>query len=257
MKQLGLSFLLIIFLLTSCNPIEKLKEAVAEISGCSPIKISFEGIQSFKESEQHRDALLKEINESDQDEDCKGENKSTLDSLYWEHVADLLSSGRTVILDSETRASEKLRKILELKANYQTLKFIVKSQNDEQTISKLLNQIEADIVSLKHLQVWDNRIQTLEEELRKFGKIKFTGQFGENLLDEKIEVIDSTQSNDLGDVKQIIYKVKYTKIYEGTGNIFKYQVEGQGDWKVSLRTNQSILTIENLCPQCYTERRIN
>ena len=73
-----------------------------------------------------------------------------------------------MILDSETRASEKLRKILELKANYQTLKFIVKSQNDEQTISKLLNQIEADIVSLKHLQVWDNRIQTLEEEIKKF-----------------------------------------------------------------------------------------
>jgi hypothetical protein len=256
MKQLGLSFLLIIFLLTSCNPIEKLKEAVAEISGCSPIKISFEGIQSFKESEQHRDALLKEINESDQDEDCKGENKSTLDSLYWEHVADLLSSGRTVILDSETRASEKLRKILELKANYQTLKFIVKSQNDEQTISKLLNQIEADIVSLKHLQVWDNRIQTLEEEIKKFGNT-FPGPFGSNQLDQKIIVIDSLESNELGDVKQIIYTVKYTKIYEGTGNIFKYQVEGQGDWKVSLRTNQSILTIENLCPQCYTERRIN
>lgn len=256
MKQLGLSFLLIIFLLTSCNPFEKLKEAVAEISGCSPIKISFEGIQSFKESEQHRDALLKEINQSDQDEDCKGENKSTLDSLYWEHVADLLSSGRAVILDSETRASEKLRKILELKANYQALKFIVKSQNDEQTISKLLNQIEADIVSLKHLQVWDNRIQTLEEEIKKFGNT-FPGPFGSNQLDQKINVIDSLESNELGDVKQIIYTVKYIKIYEGTGNIFKYQVEGQGDWKVSLKSNQSILTIENLCPQCYKERRIN
>jgi len=145
-----------------------------------------------------------------------------------------------------------------LKKEYLTYEYAgIKSQIAQQTISKLLNQIEADIVSLKHLQVWDNRLQTLDEELRKLGKIKFTGQFGENLLDEKIEVIDSTQSNDLGDVKQIIYKVKYTKIYEGTGNIFKYQVEGQGDWKVSLRTNQSMLTIENLCPQCYTERRIN
>ena len=242
MKQLGLSFLLLILILTSC--------------GDKTVEISFEGIQSFKESEQHRDALLKEINESDQDEDCKGENKSTLDSLYWEHVADLLSSGRTVILDSETRASEKLRKILELKANYQTLKFIVKSQNDEQTIIKLLNQIEADIVSLKHLQVWDNRIQTLEEEIKKFGNT-FPGPFGSNQLDQKINVIDSLESNELGDVKQIIYTVKYIKIYEGTGNIFKYQVEGQGDWKVSLKTNQNILTIENLCPQCYTERRIN
>jgi hypothetical protein len=244
MKQLGLSFLLLILILTSC--------------GDKTVEISFAGIQSFEEAKNRREEFFTKISESDQAEDAKTENLNKLDSLYWEHVSGLLSAGRTVILDSETRASEQLQKILELKKEYLTYEYAgIKSQIAQQTISKLLNQIEADIVSLKHLQVWDNRLQTLDEELRKFGKIKFTGQFGENLLDEKIEVIDSTQSNDLGDVKQIVYKVKYTKIYEGTGNIFKYQVEGQGDWKVSLKTNQSILTIENLCPQCYTERRIN
>lgn len=244
MKQFGLSFLLLILILSSC--------------GDKPVEISFAGIQSFEEAKNRREKFFTEISGSDQAEEAKTENLKTLDSLYWEHVSGLLSAGRAVILDSETRASEQLRKILELKEEYLTHEYAgIKSQIAQQTINKLLNQIEADIVSLKHLQVWDNRLQTLEEELRKFGKIKFTGQFGENLLDEKIEVIDSTQSNDLGDVKQIIYRVKYTKIYEGTGNIFKYQVEGQGDWKVSLKTNQSILTIENLCPQCYTERRIN
>jgi hypothetical protein len=70
-------------------------------------------------------------------------------------------------------------------------------------------------------------------------------------------VIDSLESNELGDVYQIIYTVKYTKIYKGTGNFFKYQVEGQGQWKVSSKMNQSFLTIENLCPQCYSEKRIN
>jgi hypothetical protein len=174
------------------------------------------------------------------------------------HVSSLLSAGRAVILDSETRASEQLRKILEMKEEYLTYEYAgIKSQIAEQTINKLLSQIEADIVSLKHLQVWDNRLQTLEEEIKKFGKISFTGIFGEKLIDEKIEVIDSLESNDLVDMKQIVYTVKYTKIYEGTGNILKYQVEGQGDWRVSLKINQSMLTIENLCPQCYTERKIN
>lgn len=243
MKQLGLSFLLLILILTSC--------------GDKTVEISFAGIQSFEEAKNRREEFFTKISESDQAEDAKTENLNKLDSLYWEHVSGLLSAGRTVILDSETRASDRLGKILELKKEYLTYEYAgIKSQIAQQTISKLLNQIEADIVSLKHLQVWDNRIQTLEEEIKKFGNT-FPGPFGSNQLDQKINVIDSLESNELGDVKQIIYTVKYTKIYEGTGNIFKYQVEGQGDWKVSLRTNQSILTIENLCPQCYTERRIN
>ena len=120
-----------------------------------------------------------------------------------------------------------------------------------------MSQLEADIVSLKHEQAWDNRLKTLEEEVIKFGKINYTGYFGGILLDEDVFFIDSLESNELGDVKQIIYTVKYTKIYKGTGNIFKYQVDGQGEWKVSSKTNQSMLTIENLCPQCYTQRRIN
>ena len=244
MKKLSLALLLIILILSSCRE--------------ARIEIRFAGIKSFLEAKEQREALFKKISESDQEEGAKTENLNSLDSLYWEHVSGLLSAGRAVILNSQTRASEQLRKILELKANYFANEYAgVKSQIAEQTISKLLSQIEADIVSLKHLQVWDNRQKTLEEEIRKFAKINFKGQFGENLLSEKIEVIDSLESNELGDVKQIIYTVKYTKIYEGTGSIFKYQAEGQGDWKVSLKTNQSMLTIENLCPQCYTERRIN
>jgi hypothetical protein len=243
MKQFGLSFLLLILILSSC--------------GDKPVEISFAGIQSFEEAKNLREKFFTEISGSNQAEEAKTENLKSLDSLYWEHVSGLLSAGRAVILDSETRASEQLRKILELKEEYLTHEYAgIKSQIAQQTISKLLNQIEADIVSLKHLQVWDNRIQTLEEEIKKFGNT-FPGPFGSNQLDQKINVIDSLESNELGDVKQIIYTVKYTKIYEGTGNIFKYQVEGQGDWKVSLKSNQSILTIENLCPQCYKERRIN
>jgi len=246
MKQLGLSFLLLILILTSCS------------CGDETVKISFAGIQSFEEAKNRREEFFKEISGSDQAEDAKTENLNTLDSLYWEHVSGLLNEGRAVILNSKARASDRLGKILELKANYFTYEYAgIKSQIAEQTIGKLLSQIEADIVSLKHLQVWDNRQQSLEEEIKKFGKINFTGFFGEKLIDEKIEVMDSLESNDLGDVKQIVYTVKYTKIYEGTGNILKYQVEGQGDWRVSLKTNQSMLTIENLCPQCYTERRIN
>jgi hypothetical protein len=132
----------------------------------------------------------------------------------------------------------------------------IKSQMAEQTISKLMSQLEADIVSLKHEQAWDIRLKTLEEEVKKFGNT-FPGPFGSNQLSEDVFFIDSLESNELGDVKQIIYTVKYTKIYKGTGNIFKYQVDGQGEWKVSSKTNQSMLTIENLCPQCYTERGIN
>jgi hypothetical protein len=145
-----------------------------------------------------------------------------------------------------------------LKANFEANEYPgIKSQMAEQTISKLMSQLDADIVSFKHAQAWDNRLKTLKEEVIKFGKINYTGYFGETPLDEKVDFIDSLESNDLGDVKQIIYIVKYTKIYKGAGNIFKYQVDGQGEWKVSSKTNQSMLTIETLCPQCYTQRRIN
>ena len=244
MKKLGFSILLTILILSSCKD--------------ESIEISFAGIQSFEETKNNRELLFKQITESDQEEVAKTENLNRLDSLYWGHVSSLLSSGRTAILDSPSRASEKLGKILELKSDYNKHEYAgVKSQMAEQTISKLMSQLEADIVSLKHEQAWDNRLKTLEEEVIKFGKINYTWYFGGILLDEDVFFIDSLESNELGDVKQIIYTVKYTKIYKGTGNIFKYQVDGQGEWKVSSKTNQSMLTIENLCPQCYTQRRIN
>jgi hypothetical protein len=258
MKKLGLtSLFLLLILFTSCD---RIVDAIKKVTGLgdSPVEINFEGIQSFEESNQHRESLFKEITDSDQAEDAKTENLKRLDSLYWGQVSSLLSSGRSAILDSPTRASEKLGNILELKTDYQTHEYAgIKSPEVEQIISKQLSQLEADIVTLKHIQAWDNRRKTLEEEVIKFGKINFTGQFGETPLSEEVAVLDSLESNELGDVYQIIYTVKYTKIYKGTGNFFKYQVEGQGQWKVSSKMNQSFLTIENLCPQCYSERRIN
>jgi hypothetical protein len=259
MKKLGLtSLFLLLILFTSCD---RIVDAIKKVTGLgdSPVEINFEGIQSFEESNQHRESLLKEITESGQAEDAKTENLNRLDSLYWGHVSSLLSSGRVTILNPEspTRASEKLGKILELKKDYQTHEYAgIKSPEVEQIISKQLSQLEADIVTLQHEQVWDIRLKTLEEEVKKFGNT-FPGPFGSNQLDEDVTVIDSLESNEFGDVKQIIYMVKYTKIYKGTGNFFKYQVEGQGQWKVSSKMNQSFLTIENLCPQCYSERRIN
>jgi len=258
MKKLGLtSLFLLLILFTSCD---RIVDAIKKVTGLgdSPVEINFEGIQSFEESNQHRESFFKKITESDQAEDSKTENLKRLDSLYWGHVSSLLSSGRSAILDSPTRASEKLGNILELKTDYQTHEYAgIKSPEVEQFISKQLSQLEADIVTLKHIQAWDNRRKTLEEEVIKFGKINFTGQFGETPLSEEVAVLDSLESNELGDVYQIIYTVKYTKIYKGTGNFFKYQVEGQGQWKVSSKMNQSFLTIENLCPQCYSEKRIN
>ena len=243
MKKLGLSFLLTILLLASCKD--------------KSIEISFAGIQSFEEAKNKREALFKKFTESDQEEDAKTQNLNSLDAMYWEHVSSLLNEGRSVILNSPARASEKLRKTLELKADFDANEYPgIKSQMAEQTISKLMSQLEADIVSLKHEQAWDIRLKTLEEEVKKFGNT-FPGPFGSNQLSEDVFFIDSLVSNELGDVKQIIYTVKYTKIYKGTGNIFKYQVDGQGEWKVSSKTNQSMLTIETLCPQCYTQRRIN
>jgi hypothetical protein len=258
MKKLGLaSLLLLLVLFTSCD---KIVDAIKNVTGLggSPVKVNFEGIQSFEESNQHRESLFKKITGSDQSEDSKTENLNALDSLYWGHVSSLLSSGRSAILDSPARASEKLDKVLNLKRDYQKDEYAgIKSPEVEQIISKQLSQLEADIVSLRHEQAWDTRLKKLEEEVKKFGKINFTGQFGETPLSEEVLVIDSLESNELGDVKQIIYTVKYTKIYKGTGKIFKYQVDGQGEWKVSSKMNQSLLTIENLCPQCYSERRIN
>jgi len=243
MKKLGLaSLLLIIF--ASC--------------GGEKVEVRFEGLQSFQELKEHRELLFSKINESDQEGEAKTENLRNLDSLYWQQAIILLSKGREVILKSPNRASKKLGEILDLKKDFEASEYPgVKSPEVEQIISKQLSQLDADIVSLRHEQAWDNRLKTLEEEVEKFGKINFTGQFGETPLSEEVLVIDSLESNELGDVKQIIYTVKYTKIYKGTGKIFKYQVDGQGEWKVSSKMNQSLLTIENLCPQCYSERRIN
>jgi len=257
MKKLGLpSLFLLLILFTSCD---KIVDQIKKVTGLGDksVNVSFEGIQSFEESNQRRESFFKKITESDQAEDAKTENLNRLDSLYWGHVSSLLSSGRSAILDSPTRASEKLGNILELKTDYQTHEYAgIKSPEVQQIISKQLSQLEADIVTLQHIQAWDNRRKTLEEEVKKFGNT-FPGPFGSNQLDEDVVVIDSLESNELGDVYQIIYTVKYTKIYKGTGNFFKYQVEGQGQWKVSSKMNQSFLTIENLCPQCYSEKRIN
>jgi hypothetical protein len=92
MRKLGLASLLLLILFTSFN---------------KPIEISFAGIQSFEEAKNKREALFKKFTESDQEEDAKTQNLNSLDAMYWEHVSSLLNEGRSVILNSPTRAFEK------------------------------------------------------------------------------------------------------------------------------------------------------
>jgi hypothetical protein len=245
MQLKSIIFVIVLFILTGCNSSNKIIEEIS---------VSFNKVLSFKDALECRDSWSDKIRN---DKSLSSALINKLDSIYWERVMILLKDNINVLKNLNDPASLKLSKIIDVKNDFIINQYSgLKSLQSATKISNILILIENYILSLKHLQTWDNRRYKLEEEVRNFGLNKFSAHLVETKIEtEEIEICDSVTNRTEGEYKQIDYKINYLKIYQGFSG--KYKAEGTSWWTIKLKDNQVTLTIINHCPQCYSEKPIN
>lgn len=240
--KIGLLFLITTFFCL-CNSSDK-------------FKISFEGVKSFDTANIVRIKYLQTIKDSDQSKERVNKLIYELDSLYWEKTIQILDSSTSAIIHSKISPTQRIFKLNELEQNFNEYKHtgILTKQNEEK-IKNIFVKIENNLVNLRHLQAWDNKRKDLLFAIKDFSRKNFQGSNGKiNLENEIIDIIDSVEINDDGEVKKIDYTINYLKIYKG--NWFRWRVYGNGKWRVTCQNNSIYINVINLCPDCYSEIRI-
>jgi hypothetical protein len=221
---------------------------------------SFNDVSDLKSLRELRDQQFKLIKSQSCSKQVRSYELKALDSLYYTSVLKILNDKILVISELKTSATDKLKKTLKLKQEYDQY-LITSIANSEYQSALCLTEtkMSKSLSQYKFEEVWGNRINLLHKRLKDFGSQMFSSSIGANNIEkETILVTDSTEETNLGDYVLITYDVKYEKIYN-TGGWWKnrWKASGNGKWIVKCKYSDSDISIECLNPSVYKEELID